>query len=453
VTLSAGERRTDLHLSLAAPRRLRGRVSSGGVPIAGARIALQIVGAGRAALSLRSDAAGEFAVEIAADKVELRVEAARHVRWSGELEARDGVFPFREIELPLAVDLFGVVRDEQGAPFPDAQLRWQPREAALEGVQQDLHQRSRASGEFRFGALLRGPGRLIVNARQHLPSELEIEDPTLASPVEITLRRGLSVRGQVCLPDGAPAAQHPVVARTEKGQEIAGTTAADGSFEIGGLEPGRVRLQALVPRNTAAQLALSPSATEEVEAGSAGVLLRLRAAAPISGLLQGLDLGVHELAALEIVAHAPADLAVLGRSKVGENATFHVGGLEPGQECILVIAGLTTQVRRRAYGPFVAGTQGLVLELEVGAALRGRVVDREGKPLERIQLRVEEHEPSSPRGPELRTRTAKDGRFTIPGCPLKPVRLLVELPTQPPRVQVVDNLVAGSGEIEIAVDG
>jgi hypothetical protein len=94
-----------------------------------------------------------------------------------------------------------------------------------------------------------------------------------------------------------------------------------------------------------------------------------------------------------------------------------------------------------------------VLELEAGAALRGRIVDRNGAPLERLRLRVEAYESSTPRGPELGTRTGKDGRFAIGGCPRTPVKLLVELPTQPPRVQVVENLLAASGEVEIAIDG
>src|SRR5664280_1553909 len=144
-------------------------------------------------------------------------------------------------------------------------------------VRQDI---SSESGEF---ALENVPATLLevrAVAKGYQPARIggiALEEGETHSGVELTLSRGVVLRGRVT--DALSGAPLPDIDVRAEGAPSGVTTETDGSFEIGGLAPGKVRV-------TARGSEYTPT-TQVVEAGenAASIELKLSAGASVSAVV------------------------------------------------------------------------------------------------------------------------------------------------------------------------
>lgn len=163
----------------------------------------------------------------------------------------------------------GIVRDDAGRPVPDAEVEMLPlrgfggrgggafagggppgrggRGAGNTGGASRPAATSRGDGRFEVKGLSEGDYELSVSkdgyADQSVVPVRVRADPVPS--VEVTLAAGASIRGSVVRPDGSGAEGYGVRAVPSGSRRVAPpgganavTTAADGSFLIGGLRPG-----------------------------------------------------------------------------------------------------------------------------------------------------------------------------------------------------------------------
>ena len=176
----------------------------------------------------------------------------------------------------------GRVIDSGGRPVTEFQAIAQSDRSSssanrVNPVRQDI---SSESGEF---ALENVPATLLevrAVAKGYQPgriSGIALEEGETHSGVELTLSRGVSLHGRVI--DARSGAPLPDIDVRVEGAPSGATTDADGSFEIGGLPPGKVRV-------TARGSEYTPT-TQVVEAGenAASVELKLSAGASVSAVV------------------------------------------------------------------------------------------------------------------------------------------------------------------------
>ncbi|HVO52685.1 MAG TPA: carboxypeptidase regulatory-like domain-containing protein [Thermoanaerobaculia bacterium] len=176
----------------------------------------------------------------------------------------------------------GRVLDAGGRPVTEFQVTAQNDRSSsganrVNPVRQDV---SSESGEF---ALENVPATLLevrVVAKEYQPARIggiALEEGETRSGVELTLSRGVSLQGRVL--DARSGAPLPDIDVRADGAPSGATTDADGSFEIGGLPPGKVRV-------TASGSDYTP-ASQVVEAGenAAPVELKLSAGASVAAIV------------------------------------------------------------------------------------------------------------------------------------------------------------------------
>ncbi len=175
----------------------------------------------------------------------------------------------------------GRVIDSAGRPVTEFQVTAQNDGSSganrVNPVRQDI---SSESGEF---ALENVPATLLevrAVAKGYQPgriSGIALEEGETHPGVEVTLSRGVSLHGRVI--DARSGAPLPDIDVRVEGAPSGATTDADGSFEIGGLPPGKVRVTARGQEYT--------STSQEVEAGenAASVELKLSAGASVSAVV------------------------------------------------------------------------------------------------------------------------------------------------------------------------
>ena len=142
--------------------------------------------------------------------------------------------------------LEGVVRDESGRPVAGARVQVRPRSRSP--VVQTRHGRffhstpppavrTDETGTFVIPGVRDGNHLLEARAAGRITSVVPISAPSVAQPVEITLRRGATLAGRVRWEDGVPAAG-ATIELDVTGRRSYRTTADDaGEYRLGGLEP------------------------------------------------------------------------------------------------------------------------------------------------------------------------------------------------------------------------
>ncbi len=331
-------------------------------------------------------------------------------------EARPGG---SELELVLAAPpgLRGVVSDDTGAPVTSFQLA----ASADRGQSADSvgwsgdHQGQFESADGRFAWDALPVGRWIVTAHAtgyatSAPVRVELRGDD--GEVRFVLVRGGSIAGRVVAPGGAPvggARIEPVELRgnvAHYGHEH--EAAADGSFDLAGLAPGRYRLVASVASGFA------PSAPVELELGPgerrAAVDLALREGGRLE--LRVLDRAGEPLAyrsvwlersvgwrddGLESDAAGTLVVEDLAPGPIVANTHYDLpdGSYESVRTRVEIVAGAT--VRGVLGGP-----------PDVAAVVRGRVTSA-GEPIEGAS--VVAYLAASVQQPTA--RTAADGSFTL----------------------------------------
>jgi hypothetical protein len=288
-----------------------------------------------------------------------------------------------ELRLGTGATIVGEAVEAGGTPLPDAEV-WLLEGsgvAYLTGPIERTKARTRtdASGRFRFEKVLTGgwsvglgPQEGDVPAEQLLSrvtTPVDVADGDVS--VRLVAHRGVVVEGSVVDAAGQGLGGLHVTARSRLPEGRLGTRSGeDGSFLIGGLVPGELELSASAP---GAEGAFAPSDSVTVQAGQRGIVLRVDAAASLSGrLVAGADgaPGDVDLLLCRSDGALPVEDLTMRRLR---GDTFEVGGLRAGVWGI----GVTTRDGRVGVlgGISLAAGQrrdGLELRLEPGADLRVR---------------------------------------------------------------------------------
>jgi hypothetical protein len=269
----AGAHEVKVDLVLPARPVVRGSVTSGGNPVAGAFIGLGDGVVGRTA------ADGTFAVPAKSGAAWLSVRAPGFVSWLSR-ELKVPVEEPLQIELSAALAISGVVVDEKDAPVAGAVVTARRQEREEAGVA------TGADGAFRIAGLAPGSWTLRVAASPGAARDLAAKDAGAfdagASKVRIVAHAGRRISGTFVGADGAGIASAKVTCRPgSAGEEEAETrTDAAGRFEFAGLSAGTFAISADPTSDD--DLAVVHA---ETKSGGDPLLLRATAAPVVAGVL------------------------------------------------------------------------------------------------------------------------------------------------------------------------
>ncbi|HKS21636.1 MAG TPA: carboxypeptidase-like regulatory domain-containing protein [Thermoanaerobaculia bacterium] len=129
------------------------------------------------------------------------------------------------------VEVHGVVTGRDGKPLADVAVTPLPGERRF-GEPALLWATTDAAGRF-SGYLAAGSTALGFAKRGYVREEQRVTVTADAKPVAVSLRATVGIRGRVVNADGSPAAEVPVLTRSEQAQ-----TDANGTFVLENLEPG-----------------------------------------------------------------------------------------------------------------------------------------------------------------------------------------------------------------------
>lgn len=296
--------------------------------------------------------------------------------------------------------------------------------------------RSGDDGSFRFVPAEAGRYGLVSVAAEgylpyapewgHSPIGLHATPGRRITDVTITLRPAIDYAGEVVDPDGRPVAGAEVTILSTPGGEAEMAPGEDrfrtdeaGAFTFHAPDgailearhepfgPGRASLDRAAQVSHRLVIQLTPEGTE-----SGGERISGTAESPDGEPLAG----VMVLAHLEVAPseRGERDLLTIGQAVTDAEGRFELPGLDAGTYRLLA--------SHRDFAPAEeggvrAGTEGLRLRLGVGAALRGRVTDREtGDPVPGFSVVVSRREGALALRP-YRTVTVfdADGRYEVLG--------------------------------------
>ena len=266
--------------------------------------------------------------------------------------------------------LSGTVIDAAGAPVAGVSVSAQPEDPAAPA--EVVVAVTAGDGAFALEGLSAGRYRLRVEGPGVLTAEVRfVEAP--ASAVRIAISREVAVEGRVLAPDGRPASGVEVrLART--GQPLETVSDAAGRFRFIGLPEGTYRVWAYRGEQASAALA-----ADRVGAGPfAGIDLVLAPAAILRGQVVNEVSGRGVVADVTLVADDPDQPPRAARSDAG--GRFMIEGVPFGR--------WTADARAPGYLSadavrfLAASDYAPIIQLEPGAAVSGRVVDADGRPIE-----------------------------------------------------------------------
>jgi hypothetical protein len=175
-----------------------------------------------------SDGRFELALPTAGDRVIFTVDATGY---EPQMVDRPATPDVGEVVLKRAPSLSGLVRDESGAPVPDAV------------VSCDVCDESVMSGPDGRFTMAAPPfvNQFVVSARKGRLSASEPMPRGGAKTVELTLRPTTRLHGMVYQPDGKPAAGVSLEGvHADRGEPVTVVTGADGGYSVD-VSPGTYR--------------------------------------------------------------------------------------------------------------------------------------------------------------------------------------------------------------------
>ena len=267
-----------------------------------------------------------------------------------------------------AASLTGVVTSARG-PVAGAQVQARP----LSAPEDDYESYAWAQTDAEGGFELTGLDPLLeydLEIGHELFRTLRRKGVRPGAPREaFRLEPGMQVSGVVVDEDGEPVAEAwvtasaaqvaPVTAEYAASSKGSGTD-AQGRFRIGGLAPGRIRLEAGIPGES-----WTPGQAVVVAAGSENVRIVIRSGIALSGRIVHADGTVPAQVVLEVLDEEGDSLTA--QIVAHEQGRFVVRGLEPGSYRLRVTAfdgGEYDESTARTFGPFPTGGTGLVLTVD-----------------------------------------------------------------------------------------
>ena len=294
----------------------------------------------------------------------------------------------REVELRAAstCTLSGIVRDDAGQPVADQTLWLLRSERGVRLILQSYEEdqlvaraKTGADGRFTMPKVSAGTWRLgpqpvfrkpeadvAADAVAPLAMLVEIAAGETTHEVELTVHRGLTIRGTVLDPDGKPATRFGVSGFAPS-VYVACQGRKDGTFVLGPLPPGSFLLDAGDHTGSFAD-----SERVRAETGARDVVLRLRRVGTLAGRV--VDARTGEGAVASIAVSIPADpTANIHMPTSKPDGSFALTGMLPGTYALAATTtdgrvGILRGVELTAGGD----VQDLVLQISAGARLRVR---------------------------------------------------------------------------------
>ncbi len=424
--LEPGEQREEVSVRLAPESRLEGRILDGeGVPVEGAEVVVAEETWGPTYLmAIRgvSGADGKFAVGGLAD-IEYQVIVSAPGLLPARLRARPGGQPLALVLESLG-SIGGVALDGAtgesvaGVPVRAAGQfgdRWSSGRAL-----------TRSDGTFTVTGLLDGPHEVTAGDQEGDGIFVPVQRSGVATgtrDLRLSLRRGLALAGRLVDEEGRPAAlAMRLFARpVPPGQGRQGRSLPDGTFRLGGLEPGTYDI--LVDpdpyQGDSNQAGLyAPTRLEGVAAGTENLEVRLHRGLPIAGFLVDEAGGRWK---------GKGTLTIVPRGEGGDKATtvpvgmwgeFNTPALRTGRTYDIVaergdFSG-TAGARVEGVAP---GATGVKVVLTVGRSIAGRVLLADGSaaPAGVVVRAWRTGEDPNAVSMAARAVTGSDGRFTLGG--------------------------------------
>ncbi len=385
--LQPGETREGVVLQVAAGVRVSGVVvDPDGAPVPGRNLTLTPSGDpnGGANRSATTDAQGRFTFENApAGKVQIQVSElseegyGQNVNLGPAFEApADDV---RLVYTPVPkLDVSGRVLDPRGAPVPICRVTieasgsrrqnygWNGYRGGDEVV--DGTFRRRVDGTFPISVTV-SEARDAAGAPLNVRGQTTRVEDAAGLPVTIRLESGLEVTGRVLGPSGQGV---PEVVVQSTGQRA--WTDADGRFTLPGVDDGADTLEVSAPEDYVQPQNIA------LTAGQRTVEIRLERALAISGSVEGPDGKPVTSCWVQARWHRRDEKEEKFLGAQVEGGRFEVRGLPEGAVARLEVQTWGTTSLRKVIDDVTAGTTGLVIRLDAGVSIRGRVVRSDGNP-------------------------------------------------------------------------
>lgn len=278
---------------------------------------------------------GTYALDGLATGVKLDLEVSHgeriFVREPHELSLGPGEVRVRHFRMEPWAAIRGRVLDAEGEPIPGQALLLVKGTQGRELDVEEPHAgrcMSDAQGGFSFDAVQPGTwlvGPVYPPRTPHLALRTAqvVELPPSVPEIEIELRlqTGLFVSGHCIGPDGAPLAGASVSGIGPAGWAEA-KSAADGSFRLGPLSPGKLRVSAEKKDLVADDL--------EVAAGAREVVLRLDAAMAVRGRVIDALTGAGLQGEVHALYNLPSGSKFMA-TWTQDDGEFELSGLAPGR--------------------------------------------------------------------------------------------------------------------------
>jgi protocatechuate 3,4-dioxygenase beta subunit len=275
-----------------------------------------------------------------------------------------------DVELPAGERISGRISDETGQPVGDARIR---ATGGLAFEEEDVvfyaDAKSAADGSYSIANAPANSGGLSVRANGYSPSrQPSMQRRTI---VNVTLKRGGTIRGIVSDVAGEPADGATVIVGS-----LAARTNASGAYELAGVPPGTLQLEAFWKDDLAARRDLVHVRKGE----TVDVALRLAKAASIGGSVID-EKTRRPIAGVRVSASSGflfRDDIRRRRARTDAKGRFRIAGLAPRS---YTVRASKTDYLPVAMPGIVAGTSSpgsVAIALQKAASVGGRVTDESG---------------------------------------------------------------------------
>ncbi|HUR28817.1 MAG TPA: carboxypeptidase regulatory-like domain-containing protein [Planctomycetota bacterium] len=359
------------------------------------------------------------------------------------------------LEPDLGGRIFGVVHPPEGAVDAGTELE----KASVNlftwsmGSGESQQRFSKLDAEHRFelrGVPLHGSHHLSCDTKSWAPSSVDDVAVELGGDVtvDLTLERGVRLSGKVVDESGqlVPGARIGVRVESEGGRHSSSSgelAAKDGTFDLRGKEPGKIQLTAQKKGYVDGELDCGALVDGDVREG---LELKLTGGGAIAGRVLWPDGAPAEKAMVSAVPRGDEERDFFGAPgeavfPTGADGAFRISGLGDSAVDVRVVAKPRdepaetekstakpkTSLSRKAkwtakLEAVVPGNDALVLTLQPGYVLTGRVVDDLGAPVKSVQVVATAPEgelgPRGVRGQTVQARSSsEDGAFALEGVP------------------------------------